>query len=70
MPELALQDLLNWTGGRLLAIGGQPEACFGSVCTDSRTIEPGSLFLALHGQKHRRPSIPGPGAGSWSRRPR
>jgi UDP-N-acetylmuramoyl-tripeptide--D-alanyl-D-alanine ligase len=49
MAELALQDVLKWTGGEL--IGGQPEACFGSVCTDSRKIEPGCLFVALRGQQ-------------------
>ncbi len=49
MPEFKLQDILAWTGGKLVA--GPEDACFDNISTDSRTIKPGSLFLALRGQQ-------------------
>jgi UDP-N-acetylmuramoyl-tripeptide--D-alanyl-D-alanine ligase len=37
------------TGGRLL--GGDPAATVTNVCTDSRALKPGDLFVALRGEK-------------------
>ncbi|MDF1577876.1 MAG: UDP-N-acetylmuramoyl-tripeptide--D-alanyl-D-alanine ligase [Desulfurivibrionaceae bacterium] len=44
-----LDEVLNATGGRL--IGGDPEALFRAVSTDSRTIGKNDLFVALRGDK-------------------
>ncbi len=33
-------------------ISGQPEACVANVCTDSRRVREGDLFVALRGEKH------------------
>lgn len=47
-PVWALSRVLLATGGRFLS--GRPEAGFRRVCTDSRAIEPGDLFVALRGE--------------------
>ena len=48
--RLELVDVLEATGGELARLG----ACtaFGGVTTDSRTIEPGELFVAIRGETH------------------
>ena len=46
-PSWTLEHILLATGGRL--ISGQAYAGFRSICTDSRVIKPGDLFLALAG---------------------
>ena len=49
MIPQSFTTLTEWTGGRLLA--GDPHAVVGSVCTDSRNILPGCLFVALAGER-------------------
>lgn len=45
-----LSQVLLATGGRLAS--GRTEASFRSICTDTRAIEPGDLFLALVGEQY------------------
>ena len=47
-PSWTLPQVLLATGGKLVA--GTTEAGFLRVCTDSRGIEPGDLFVALRGE--------------------
>lgn len=47
-PVWRLSQVLLATGGRFLS--GRTEAGFRRVCTDSRAIEPGDLFVALRGE--------------------
>lgn len=47
-PSWNLQQVLEATGGKLLS--GPQVKGFRAVCTDSRTVEPGDLFVALVGQ--------------------
>ena len=49
MIPQSLTTLTEWTGGRLLA--GDPHGVVGSVCTDTRNITPGCLFVALLGER-------------------
>jgi UDP-N-acetylmuramoyl-tripeptide--D-alanyl-D-alanine ligase len=44
------QDAVLWTGGRLHQ--GSRETCFKGVSIDSRTLEPGRLFVAIRGVSH------------------
>ena len=48
--QMNLVDVLQATGGELARVG----ACtvFGGITTDSRTIEPGELFVAIRGEAH------------------
>ena len=52
-PSWDLEQVLAATGGRLLPAKGKGKtplaATFRSISTDSRTIGPGDIFLALHG---------------------
>lgn len=48
MAEFKLSDILRATQGRLLQ--GKGETSFLGISTDSRTIKPGELFIALEGQ--------------------
>lgn len=43
-------DLLRATGGRLVC--GRPDAVFSQISTDSRSISPGELFVAISGASH------------------
>ncbi|OGR00314.1 MAG: UDP-N-acetylmuramoylalanyl-D-glutamate--2,6-diaminopimelate ligase [Deltaproteobacteria bacterium RIFOXYD12_FULL_55_16] len=47
-PDWTLAQVLQATGGKLLSTGA--ETGFRRVCTDSRAIEPGDLFVALRGE--------------------
>lgn len=47
-PVWTLSQVLLATGGRFLS--GRTEAGFRRVCTDSRAIQPGDLFVALRGE--------------------
>ncbi|HIJ91516.1 MAG: UDP-N-acetylmuramoyl-tripeptide--D-alanyl-D-alanine ligase [Desulfobulbaceae bacterium] len=47
-PVWTLSQVLLATGGRFLS--GRTEAGFRRVCTDSRAVEPGDLFVALRGE--------------------
>ncbi|MCX5876974.1 MAG: UDP-N-acetylmuramoyl-tripeptide--D-alanyl-D-alanine ligase [Deltaproteobacteria bacterium] len=47
-PVWTLSQVLLATGGRFLS--GKTKAGFRRVCTDSRAIEPGDLFVALRGE--------------------
>lgn len=48
-PVWTLSQVLLATGGRL--ISGKTEAKFRTISTDTRTLEPGDLFLALSGDR-------------------
>jgi UDP-N-acetylmuramoyl-tripeptide--D-alanyl-D-alanine ligase len=48
--RLELVDVLQATGGELARLGAV--TAFGGVTTDSRTIEPGELFVAIQGETH------------------
>jgi UDP-N-acetylmuramoyl-tripeptide--D-alanyl-D-alanine ligase len=47
--ELTLANVLDATGGRLLR--GSPDVSLGGVSTDSRTVRPGDLFVAIPGER-------------------
>lgn len=49
-PLWTLAQVLLATGGRF--VSGPGQAVFRRVCTDSRTVEAGDLFVALRGEKH------------------
>jgi len=50
MRQLTLQQIQTACDGQLL--GGQPDAVVCGVCTDTRTLHPGDLFVALMGEAH------------------
>jgi len=45
----SLHTLAQWAGGRLTQ--GDPARTIERVCTDSRALQPGDLFVALRGEK-------------------
>lgn len=45
----SVDELVQWTGGRLLQPGASGEVR--GVCTDTRTLEKGNAFVALRGEK-------------------
>jgi UDP-N-acetylmuramoyl-tripeptide--D-alanyl-D-alanine ligase len=45
-----IKDILTACGGRFLY--GRADQCFNGVGIDSRTIDPGALFVAIHGERH------------------
>lgn len=49
MKPVSLQVLAGWAGGDLLR--GNPETQVSAVSTDTRSIAPGSLFVALKGER-------------------
>jgi UDP-N-acetylmuramoyl-tripeptide--D-alanyl-D-alanine ligase len=49
MDATPLSKIAAWAGGRLLA--GNESATATTVSTDSRTLRPGDLFLAIRGEK-------------------
>lgn len=53
MAEVALKEILDWTGGILLDSGAgfKPEKKFIDIGTDSRGIGQGELFVALRGAR-------------------
>ena len=48
MDKTPLSQVANWTGGRLLA--GTAGAMVADICTDSRALKRGDLFIALRGE--------------------
>ncbi|MEA4888510.1 MAG: UDP-N-acetylmuramoyl-tripeptide--D-alanyl-D-alanine ligase [Clostridiaceae bacterium] len=51
MTELLLRDICRWTQARnLTGDTAEPERLISAICTDSRAVKPGCLFLALHGE--------------------
>jgi UDP-N-acetylmuramoyl-tripeptide--D-alanyl-D-alanine ligase len=46
--KLRLADIASWVGGRLVGAAGT----VGGVSTDTRTITPGALFVALRGERY------------------
>ncbi len=50
MRPLTLAEIGEETAGAL--VGGEPETAVTSVSTDSRTLAPGALFVALRGENH------------------
>jgi len=48
MEATPLQKLARWAGAEIL--GGEPDTTIETVCTDSRTLRAGDLFLALRGE--------------------
>lgn len=49
MKPLAFGQIAEWSGAPL--IQGSPERYIGRVCTDSRKVRPGDLFIALKGEQ-------------------
>lgn len=49
-PYMTLEEILEVTGGRL--VSGIPEGGPSGVSTDTRTILPGQLFVALKGERY------------------
>lgn len=49
MEPLALGTLADWADGKLLR--GDPARTVSAICTDSRALKAGDLFLALRGEK-------------------
>ncbi len=49
MPAFSSKDLRKWSGGRWKS--SEPSAVQG-VSTDTRTIKPGNLYVAIRGAKH------------------
>ena len=49
MEAMTVRELLEATGGRLLA--GSPDQTITAVETDSRAVHPGALFVALRGEQ-------------------
>ena len=48
--EINAQEIATQMGGR--QISGSPDVALGGLSTDSRTIAPGSIFLALKGERY------------------
>jgi UDP-N-acetylmuramoyl-tripeptide--D-alanyl-D-alanine ligase len=48
VKALPLGQVSEWSGAELLQ--GDPERCVHRICTDSRQIRPGDLFVALEGE--------------------
>jgi UDP-N-acetylmuramoyl-tripeptide--D-alanyl-D-alanine ligase len=49
MDPTTLETIARWSGGTLAA--GDPSARVSKVCTDSRALQAGDLFVALRGEK-------------------
>jgi len=49
MEATPLETIARWAGGQLVA--GDALATVRQVCTDSRALQPGDLFVALRGEK-------------------
>ena len=49
MDPMRLEEITAATGGTL--VGGSPTTCVRSVSTDTRTLRPGELFIALEGER-------------------
>lgn len=49
MATFSLAEIMGATGANL--IGGPQEGRIESICTDSRQVQPKSLFIPLHGEK-------------------
>ena len=49
MQPIMIEDLVRWSGGRLLC--GNSKDCVTSVSINSREIAPGSLFVPIVGEK-------------------
>lgn len=47
---LDIKDIINWSGATLLS-GKADQVRISQVSSDSRTIKPGDLFIALHGER-------------------
>ncbi|QDR80381.1 UDP-N-acetylmuramoyl-tripeptide--D-alanyl-D-alanine ligase [Sporomusa termitida] len=48
MPDFSLSEVLKATGGRWTGSGGK---FFRGISTDTRTVQPGNLFIALAGER-------------------
>lgn len=48
MDPTKLSTISDWAGGKLLS--GDPAAWISTICTDSRALKAGDLFLALRGE--------------------
>lgn len=51
MEQLSLIDLMHATGGHLSSVAA-PDRIVDQISTDSRTLQPGSVFWALRGPTH------------------
>jgi UDP-N-acetylmuramoyl-tripeptide--D-alanyl-D-alanine ligase len=56
LRSLTLDEVVEVTGGALVdgpnVVGASGEEVCTSVSTDTRTLQPGALFVALHGETH------------------
>src|SRR6478735_2366827 len=48
MEPTKLETIARWAGGEIVA--GDPTCMFSTICTDSRSLHGGDMFLALRGQ--------------------
>jgi UDP-N-acetylmuramoyl-tripeptide--D-alanyl-D-alanine ligase len=49
--QLTLEQVCHWTNAKALGPGAQPGAAVSGCSIDSRTIAPGELFFAIHGER-------------------
>lgn len=49
MPQFAHDELSRWTGGTWSC---EPAGAIDGVSSDTRTLGPGAIFIALHGEHH------------------
>ena len=49
MDAITFETIAQWSGGKLSA--GEPQGAVTTVCTDSRALKAGDLFVALRGEK-------------------
>src|ERR1700739_617416 len=49
MDATSFEKIAQWSGGRLAT--GDPRGTVPTVCTDSRSLKAGDLFVALRGDK-------------------
>ena len=47
MENITVKDIVDMTGGVLLC--GEPDTCLTDICTDSRQVKEGDLFVPIIG---------------------
>ena len=57
MDATPFEKIALWSGGKLAA--GDPRGTVTTVCTDSRSLKAGDLFVALRGETKTVPNIVG-----------
>lgn len=52
MPELTLKQIMDWSGAALISGDAcDPQTVISGVCSDTRQLRPGALFIALRGDR-------------------